>query len=261
MIAYSEKKDIVKLDSKDYIKFTNIINNIKKAEPIKRGIPVSDNSFFEKVFTEKVEYEDTQIDGYITIAKFCEMLYGFYDLVDSKLDELIRKSSLKHKIFAFNFESYHSFIIFYKTLCLVEKYLQIDIRNFPDLEKGNLNVYELYKEEIFKVVPFIKLYYKLFDNYLGRCEIKIKDDVNLKIDLKEKKDLLEGKYPNIKLQISDLAMIELSKDKGFISYSDDVSILTSITGNEENLFHSCYMSDECKVMNIIRKAQMLKESL
>lgn len=257
MVSYSEKNDIVDFDSEDYIKFTNIVGEIKKAEPIKRGIPVSDNSFFGKACREKVEYEDTQIDGYITIAKLCEMLYGFYDLVNSKLEELIRKSSLKHKIFAFDLKYYYDFYIYYKTFYQAQKHLDIDIRIFPKLERGDSNVYELYKEEIFKVVPFIRFYYKLFD-YLNIKEIKIKDDVNLKIDLKDKNDLLEGKYPNIKLQISDLAMIELSKDKGFISYSDDVSILTSITGNEENLFHSCYMKDDCEVINIIRKAQMLK---
>lgn len=260
MVAYSEKMNLTDYGSEEYIKFTDIINKIKKAEPIKQVKFVNDNSFFGKAYTEKFVYEDTIIEGYITIAKFCEMLYGFYDLVYSKLEELRRKSSLKHKICSFELYSYHDFYIYYKTLYKAKKRLNINVRDFPNLERGDSNVYELYKEEIFKVVPFIKFYCKLF-NYFNISKIKIKDDVNLKVDLKNENGLLDGKYPNIKLQISDLAMIELSKDKGFISYSDDSSILTSITGNEENLFHSCYMSDECEVINIIRKAQMLKESL
>lgn len=253
-------------------KFYLELNDIKKSMPEKKTIfeRVPDNSsFFNSLFgvkkvIEKTIYEDIYIEGFLSISQFFKLLYDYFDYVYFKSQEFIRTFENKN---GYKKDLYMQIKNCYDCLCIRSKHskskydyystgkevLRIDFERFPDLKNGSRQEYETVKDDIFKLIPVIKNYCNIFRQL--KRKIYISDSVFIEVLIQEENDIFDRIYPIFKFKISDIAMIEVSKNNGedekYLSYADDKQLAEILEESSEELFYSCYLSKDIDLIKLL----------
>lgn len=268
-----------------FLELDNIIMSNPKESLVPKVIP-NNKGFFNKLFKstrikEEKSYENIDIEGYISIANFLQMLHDFIYYIYNESKKIIEKyqkikSTTKnyfptfYNTTMFSGDKYSKFIIGYFDFRENERYekkeynlsfddLVIEFSYFPELKNGNLKEYEIIKEDIFKLIPYLKIYLELF-NVLDNNKILVSNNTYLKINFNNINDVYRNEFPLVKLQISNVAMIEYSRvdnyNEKYLSYADNLEVLELIKKDEKKLFYSCYLSDSLEVVQMLKSITM-----
>lgn len=281
------ENDINEFKSNEIQEFYLELSKIQKSDPKEKLIPkVSDENvgFFKRLFgnlpiKEEKSYENVEIEGYVSIAKFIEMLYGFLNYIYIESYNIVKKyekisKSLKICFPCFSTScvsrDYNQFIIAYfeynseekferKNYSLAYNALEVGFEEFPILKDGIQKEYEFVKEDIFRLIPYIKIYTKILKEVQYKS-ISLSPKANLKVHFDNENDVFRNEFPIVKLEISNIAMIEFSKKEKnrekYLSYAEDIELLEILKKSEKKLFYSCYVPEDLEIIKLLKKAEM-----